>query len=150
VTAIHYLYAGTMVRAWMGPYQGTGLIRGEDWQPYQPATVVTPSFPEYISGHSTFSAAAAEILKSFTGEDKFGASYTAPAGTSRIEPGLVPKNDITLKWETFTQAADEAGMSRRYGGIHFENGDLDGRAAGRLAGAQAWQKALTYFNGTAQ
>jgi hypothetical protein len=112
--------------------------------------VVTPPFPEYISGHSTFSAAGAEILKSFTGSDQFGASFTQPAGTSRVEPGLVPKNDVALKWETFTQAADEAGISRRYGGIHFENGDLNGRAAGRLVGAQAWRKAQTYFDGTAQ
>lgn len=150
VTAVHYIYAGQMVRAWLGPYLGTGLIRGEDWRPYQAATVVTPPFPEYISGHSTFSTAGAEILKSFTGHDRFGASYTQAAGTSRVEPGLVPKKDLTLKWETFTQAADEAGISRRYGGIHFDQGDLDGRDAGRKVGAQAWKKAVTYFNGTAQ
>jgi len=150
VTAIRYLYAGTMVRAWTGPGQRASLIRGEDRQPYQPATVVTPPFPEFPSGHSTFSAADAEVLKSFTGKDNFGASYTQPAGTSRVEPGLVPQRDVTLRWETFSQAADEAGISRRYGGIHFLNGDLVGRTAGRLVGAQAWQKALRYFDGTAQ
>ena len=150
VTAVHYIYAGQMVRAWLGPYLGTGLIRGEDWRPYQASTVVTPPFPEYISGHSTFSAAGAEILKSFTGSNQFGSSYTQAAGTSRVEPGLVPKNDITLKWETFSQAADEAGISRRYGGIHFVNADIDGRTAGLQLGAQAWKKALTYFDGTAQ
>ena len=150
VTAIHYLYAGKMVRAWIGPYQGTGLIRGEDWRPYQAASVVTPPFAEYISGHSTFSAAGAEVLRSFTGSDLFGGSYTQPAGTSRVEPGMVPKNDLTLHWATFSKAAEEAGISRRYGGIHFIDGDLEGRTAGQKAGAQAWNKALTYFDGTAQ
>src|SRR5262249_40584130 len=112
-------------------------------------TVVTPPFPEFVSGHSTFSAAGAEILKQFTGSDRFDASVTVPVGSSRVEPGRVPATDVTLSWPTFSQAADEAGISRRYGGIHFEDGDLTGRALGRLVGAQVWEKALTYFNGTA-
>ncbi len=41
-------------------------------------------------------------------------------------------------------------MSRRFGGIHFEQADLDARVAGRLVAQQAWAKAQTYFNGTAQ
>jgi hypothetical protein len=55
---------------------------------------------------------------------------------------------MTLHWDTFTEAANQAGISRRYGGIHFEAGDLVGRATGRMVGAQAWQKALKYFNGS--
>jgi hypothetical protein len=150
VTAIHYLYAGKKVRAWGGPYQGTRLIDGQNWWPYQASTVVTPPFPEYISGHSAFSAAGAEILKRFTGSDTFGASYTQPAGTSRIEPDAVPATDVTLSWATFSNAADQAGLSRRYGGIHFEQGDLVGRTLGRLVAAQVWNKAQTYMNGTAK
>jgi len=56
---------------------------------------------------------------------------------------------VVLSWDTFTDAANQAGMSRRYGGIHFKEGDLQSRAMGRLIGAQAWTKAQTYFNGTA-
>jgi hypothetical protein len=149
VTAIHFLFSGQMVRAWAGPYQGTKLIPGETWQPYQVTTFVTPPFAEYISGHSAFSAAAAKVLKLFTGSDAFGASVTIPAGSSRVEPGTVPAKDITLFWPTFSAAANEAGISRRYGGIHFVEGDLRARRAGRLVGKQAWRKALTYFNGTA-
>ncbi len=52
-----------------------------------------------------------------------------------------------LSWATFSEAADQAGLSRRYGGIHFEEGDLAGRAMGRLVGAQVWAKAQAYFNG---
>ncbi len=150
VTAIHHLYAGKKVRAWAGPYQGTKKIRGEDWQPYQASTVVTPPFAEYVSGHSIFSAAGAEVLRQFTGSDQFGLSQSFEPGTSRVEPGTVPKRRLTLSWKTFSIAADEAGISRRYGGIHFVEGDVRGREAGKLIGAQAWFKAQLYFNSNHQ
>lgn len=149
ITAIHFLYAGQMILAWGGPFLGTQLIPGENWKPYQLGTVVTPPFPEFFSGHSVFSAAGAEILKSFTGSDAFGYSVLIPKGSSRAEPGLVPAADLTLSWATFSDCADAAGMSRRYGGIHFQLGDLTGRSLGRVVGAQAWAKAQTFVNGTA-
>jgi hypothetical protein len=144
------LFSGKNVSAWGGPYQGTKIIKGEDWQPYQAPTVVTPPFPEFFSGHSVFSRTGAEILKRFTESDSFGGSYTQKALTSRVEPGAVPATDITLSWATFEQAANEAGISRRYGGIHFTQGDLTGRVIGIPIAAQAWHKAQTYFDGTAK
>ncbi|HEX8067872.1 MAG TPA: vanadium-dependent haloperoxidase [Thermoleophilaceae bacterium] len=125
----------------------TELASGGDWLPYQPSWFPTPPFPEYLSGHSCFSAAGAEVLRRFTGSDRFGASATRRAGSSLVEPGVTPLEDVTLRWRTFSEAADEAGMSRRYGGIHFEDGDLDGRAAGRRAGAQAFAKARRLWRG---
>ena len=89
------------------------------------------------------------MLAAFTGSDRFGASVTIPAGSSRVEPGITPAVDVVLSWPTFTDAADQAGRSRRYGGIHFEAGDLDGRGLGRRVGANAWAKASGYFAGTA-
>jgi hypothetical protein len=74
---------------------------------------------------------------------------TVPAGSSMIEPGVVPSRPVTLRFRTFADAADQAGRSRRYGGIHFEAGDLDGRRLGRRVGATAWAKARGYFDGTA-
>jgi hypothetical protein len=145
ITAVRYLYAGKPVRAWAGPYLGTQVIPGETFKSY----IATPPFAEYVSGHSTFSAASAEILKSVTGSDAFGAQVTIAAGSSPIEPGAVPAQDVTLSWTTFSDAADQAGMSRRFGGIHFESGDLYARALGRLVGALVWEKAGTYFDGTA-
>ena len=56
---------------------------------------------------------------------------------------------MILRWETFTDAANEAGISRRYGGIHFRAADLSGRLLGRLVADEAWSKAQTYFDGTA-
>ena len=149
ITALRYLFQGQTITAWAGPYRGTRPIAGQDWLPYQPSTFPTPPFPEYSSGHSTFSAAGAEILRLFTGKDAFGATALLPAGSSRVEPGAVPARDLTLSWATFSEAAAQAGISRRYGGIHFEQGDLDGRRAGRLVARQAWAKAQTYFDGTA-
>ena len=148
-TAIHCLYAGRLIRAWGGPFQGTSAILGEDWRPYQSSAAAGPPFPEYFSGHSVFSAAAAEILRSCTGSDTFGASVTIRAGTSIGEPGLVPALDVTLSFPTFSDAADQAGMSRRYGGIHFARGDLTARSLGRVIGAAVWARASTYFDGTA-
>jgi len=142
VTAIQYAFADEAIPTW-----GGRRIRGTEWRPYQVSTVVTPPFPEYISGHSTFSAAAADVLERFTRSDDFGGSVTLPAGGSRVEPGSVPARDLTLRWETFSDAADQAGSSRLYGGIHFEQGDLDGREAGRRIGAQAWDRAQDYFRG---
>ena len=139
--------AGRQIRAWGGPFKGPQTISGEQWQAYQLGAQPTPAFPEFSSGHSAFSAAGAEILRSFTGSDAFGDSVTIQAGSSRVEPTLVPATDITIKWSTFSEAADQAGMSRRYGGIHFREGDLQSRAMGRLVGAQVWAKAQRLFSG---
>jgi hypothetical protein len=149
ITAVRWLKRGQPVQAWGGPYQGTKTIQGEDWRPYQRANFVTPSFPEYLSGHSTFSAAAAMVLKAATGSDTFGMSETIPAGSSRVEPGAVPAAPVVLSWKSFTAAADQAGISREYGGIHFNDGDFEARQAGEDVGLLVWSKAKTYFNGKA-
>ncbi len=122
-------------------------MAGANWRPYQAATVVTPPFSEYVSGHSTFSAAAAAALRLFTHGDNFGNSVTIAAGNSRVEPGLVPAAPVTLSWATFTDAADEAGISRRYGGIHFIQADLEGRKVGKKIGAAAFELSREYFQG---
>jgi hypothetical protein len=149
ITAIRWLFHGEQITAWAGPGRGTERIAGEAWFPYQPTSFPTPPFAEYSSGHSTFSAAGAEILRKFTGSDRFGGSVTIPRGSSRIEPGLTPARDVTLTWATFSDAAAQAGISRRYGGIHFTQGDLDARSAGRAVARRCWAKAKTYFAGTA-
>lgn len=148
VSAIHFLFAGQLVKAWAGPGLGTQLIDGATWRPYY-ASGVTPSFPEYVSGHSVFSASASRVLKEFTGSDYFGNAVTISAGSSKVEPAVVPASDVTLTWRKFSDAADEAGMSRRFGGIHFVEGDVRSRKMGKKIGRQAWRKAVTYFNGTA-
>jgi hypothetical protein len=149
-SAIRYLYADKKVTSWLGPYQGYGLVYGSQWRPYQAPTVVTPPFPEYTSGHSTFSGAARITLTAFTGGDTFGGQVTIKAGKSLFEPGKVPARDVVLKWKTFLDAADQAGMSRRYGGIHFKSGDTHGRAAGATIGWFAYDRAKSYWEGRAR
>jgi hypothetical protein len=149
-TAVPLVFRGKKIRSWGGPGKGTVEMAGSQWIPYQLASFPTPPFPDYVSGHSTYSAAAAEILSLWTASDRFGYSLTVPAGSSQIEPKLTPARPIVLKWGTFSEAANEAGMSRRYGGIHFRGADLAGRLLGRLVAIKAWDKAQNYFDGTAK
>jgi hypothetical protein len=148
ITAIRFLFRDQTIQGWKGNRQ-VGSILGQNWKPFQPDSFITPPFAEYSSGHSTFSAASAEILKRFTGSDSFGHSVTIAIGTSLAEPAITPATPITLSWPTFSDAADEAGWSRRYGGIHFEDGDLRARNMGRLIGDLVWNKGQEYINGTA-
>lgn len=147
VTAIPLLFRGKTIRSWGGPGKGTAEMDGSRWIPYQAATFPTPPFPDYVSGHSTYSAAAARILELWTGSDRFGEEVALAAGSSKIEPGLTPSRAVALHWDTFTSAANEAGMSRRYGGIHFRAADLAGRLLGRMVAYEAWKKAQAYFDG---
>ncbi len=149
IQAIPYLFQGQQITAWR-PFHGAQTFDGALWIPYQTSTFPTPPFPEYISGHSTFSAAGAQILRLFAHSDKFGDSVTFAVGSSNTEPGLTPKQPVTLSWATFTDAANQAGISRRYGGIHFELADLVGRATGRLVADQAWKRALTFIKGKSE
>ena len=143
VTAVRFLFAGQLIEAWGGPGRGTQMIPAEQFQSY----VATPPFAEYTSGHSAFSAAGATVLRLFTGSPRFHAAYTFTAGTSAIEPGITPARDIVLSWSTFDQAADEAGLSRRYGGIHFRRSDLESREMGRRIALLVWQRANALFHG---
>src|SRR5262249_41735501 len=74
ITAIRYLKRGQTVQAWGGSGMPTSNIPGEKWMPYNPGSNLTPAFPGYISGHSTFSSASATVLKLFTNSDNFGFS----------------------------------------------------------------------------
>lgn len=147
VTAIRELFAGEQVEVWAGPGEGIQTIDAAEWHPYQRLGSPTPPFSEYVSGHSTFSAAGAEILQRFTGSDEFGGSVTVETGDSFIEPGVTPTTDVTLNWPTFSAAADESGISRLYGGIHFYEGDINGRTLGRQVGDAVWDRAQFYISG---
>jgi hypothetical protein len=143
------------IRAWSGnpkdPKTETGgvhWILAINWVPYQVPTFVTPSFPGYASGHSTFSRAAAEVLTGFTGSEYFPGGldeWTTKAGSLKVETG--PTKDVTLQWATYYDAADLAGLSRLYGGIHIPADDFTGRKVGSACGIAAWARAQQYFSG---
>lgn len=145
--------------AWRGPdfvqntsvdQAGVGWILAENWWPYQRPSFVTPPFAGYISGHSTYSRAAAELLTALTGDEYF------PGGMSgfeiRANEFLVfeegPSVDMTLQWATYRDASDQCSLSRIWGGIHPPADDLPGRAIGETIGIKAFALASDYFNGT--
>ncbi|MEM7076686.1 MAG: DUF6851 domain-containing protein [Pseudomonadota bacterium] len=132
-----------------GTGRGTQTILAENFVTFQlPNGNPSPPFAEYTSGHSAFSASGAEILKLFTGSDDFGGSVTFEPDTLIFEDG-VPELETTLSWETFTDAADEAGLSRLYGGIHFDEGDVNGRQLGREVADATFDLAQSFFDGSA-
>ena len=145
------------IRAWAGnpadPRTETGgvaWILGVAWVPYQLPTFVTPAFQGYVSGHSTFSRAAAEVLTAFTGSEYFPgglAEWTKEQGSLTVEVG--PSADVRLQAATYGDAADQAGMSRLYGGIHIVADDFGGRTLGSECGKAAWAIAQHYYDGTA-
>ncbi len=165
VSAIRHKFCGQMIDAWGGPDQGTQSIAGEEWRPYQELTFVTPPFAEYPSGHSCFSASSAEVFSLFTGSDTFFDGETVLYDEDFNDDGVLdllgqhivgvggnrfestPTEVITLQWATFKDAADEAGISRLYGGIHMVEGDLDSRELGQMIGANAFMVAEEYWNG---
>ena len=72
--------------------------------------------------------------------------YVFPAGEG-LEFEYGPSTDVTLQWATYFDAADEAGLSRLYGGIHVPAADLPGRIIGSEIGITAWNKATLYYQG---
>jgi len=117
-----------------------------DWVPYQAPTFVTPAFPGYVSGHSTFSRASAEVLTGITGTEFFPGGlgeWTIAPGSLEFEAGTA--DGITLQWATYQDASDQAGLSRLYGGIHVRADDFAGRIIGAQVGAAAWELAQTHY-----
>lgn len=148
------------VRAWRGPdavedpaqdVAGVGWILAETWWPYQRPTFVTPPFAGYVSGHSTFSRAAAEVLTALTGDAYFPGgmgTFEAPKDDFLVfERG--PSVDVTLQWATYRDAADQCSLSRIWGGIHPPGDDIPGRRLGERVGLDAWAHAEQFFTGRA-
>ena len=119
----------------------------EEWFPYQRPSFVTPPFAGYVSGHSTFSRAAAEILTLLTGDPFFpGGMGTFDAKKNEFlvfENG--PSMDIELQWATYRDASDQCSLSRIWGGIHPPIDDIPGRIIGEKLGKHAFSFAEDYF-----
>ena len=128
---------------------GVTWVRAVDWSTYQRRTFVTPAFPGFISGHSTFSRAGAEVLTSVTGSPYFPggfAEFVAPKDVFlSFEKG--PSREIRLQWASYYDASDEAGQSRLWGSIHIAADDFAGRRVGHQIGLDAVALASKYFAG---
>lgn len=152
-------YVGEIaVRGWRGEpadprtqVGGIGWIRAKLWTAFQKNTFVTPAFAGFTSGHSTFSRASAEVMTLLTGDEYFPGGlgeFVAPADVF-LPPEKGPTQDTPLQWATYYDAADQAGISRLWSGIHVRADDFEGRKIGAEVGVSAYAKALTYFDGTA-
>jgi len=144
------------VRDWLGEpgdralrASGVGWVRAVEWITYQRRTFVTPAFPGFISGHSTFSRAGAEVLAAVTGSPFFPGGfgeYVAPKDTFlTFERG--PTQEVRLQWASYFDASDEAGQSRLWGSIHIQPDDFAGRRVGHRVGLRAMELASRYFDG---
>ncbi len=141
-TLVHTFYKDQNIKGWAGPEKGMVIMKGQDWRPYSPETFLCPPFPSYISGHSTISAACAEILKLYTGSDVFGVDVKRIPGQF-TEPDHTG-GEVTLHFETFTGTANMAGESRVLGGYHIPCENIEGLKLGRQVAAAVWKKYLTY------
>lgn len=125
-------------------------ISGCLWMPYQVLNFVTPPFPDYVSGHSSYSKIFALVMTDWFGPtiprtapvlmtnlNKFSAmfsptdtqpfgTFVVPAGRSEIQPGLVPAAPVTITFSTWEDMAESAGISRQWGGIHAESAHVGG------------------------
>lgn len=128
---------------------GVGWILAENWWPYQRPTFITPPFAGFVSGHSTYSRAAAEVLTLLTGDEFFPGGlgeFRAPKNEFLVfEEG--PSVDITLQWATYRDASDQTSLSRIWGGIHPPADDIPGRIIGEKVGLAAFELARNYFQG---
>ena len=119
-----------------------------DWVPFQRKTFNTPAFPGYASGHSSFSRAGAEVLTLLTGSPSFPGGFghhTIAANSMQIDLG--PSAPVDLQWNTYYDAADQAGQSRRWGGIHPSEDDFTARIIGSQVGKSAFALAEKYWTG---
>ncbi len=134
------------VYGWLGPDSGLGWLLGSTWVPYQEVTFITPPFPGFSSGHSSFSRAAAVVLTRYTGDPYFPGGYGEyTAFNLRFEEG--PSEPTSLQWGTYYDAADEAAFSRITGGIHIRDDDFESRRMGAECGRLVFEKATAYFEG---
>lgn len=121
----------------------------KDWLPFQRKTFNTPAFPGYVSGHSTFSRSAAEALALITGSPYFpGGFHHHTVAQNSMQIDLGPSTAVDLQWCTYYDAADQAGQSRRHGGIHVSEDDYHGRVIGSTAGQAAYTLAQKYWSGS--
>lgn len=134
---VHEYYQDQVIKAWGGEGKGFMEIKGQQWRPYSPATFLCPPFPSYVSGHSTISGGCAEALKLWTGSDEFGSEVTMVAGAMTEPENL--GDTVVLKFPTFTEAAEMAGMSRVYGGYHIQADNIEGLKLGRAVAHEAWK-----------
>ena len=143
-SAIHYLYGDQDITAWGGPGKGTVRMKGREWKSYLP----TANHPEYPSGSASFCSAHAQAMRRYFNSDSLGWPVLFLRGSSRIEPGVSPANDLTLSFPTWTDFEQRCGLSRFWSGVHFKSSLTAGHAIGKAIGDRAFTFVMKHVNGT--
>lgn len=146
VTAIHLLFKGKTVRAYIGPKSGqAGEIVGEEWNSYLPVA----DHPEYPSGSACFCAAHSEFKRKYFGSDDLNMTVSFAAGSSKIEQGLTPKSDLKVTFATWTEFEQICGQSRIWAGVHFRPSVEQGLKSCRVFGDLGYDYMRGLIAGTA-
>lgn len=141
IQEIRRRYAGQQIASW------NGIIDGSQWTPYQKNNFVTPPFADFPSGHSHFSKAFAITMNKWFGpvitktsinydtetaicplfvvnELSVYGDFIIPSGASNIQTGVTPLHPVLLSFATWDDMANQAGLSRLYGGIHASSANM--------------------------
>jgi hypothetical protein len=146
-SAIRYIYGDRPVTAWGEPGKGTVHdLPASQWRSY----LNTADHPEYPSGSASFCSAHGQAARRFLGSDNLGWTFTVPRGTSVIEPGITPANDIVLYWATWSDFESDCGLSRLWGGVHFLSAIAAGHDLGKQIGNLAYDFVQAHIAGTAR
>jgi hypothetical protein len=145
-SAIRYLYGKRPVTAWGGPGRGTVSLPADEWKEY----LNVADHPEYPSGSASFCAAHAQAARRFLGSDELNWPVHVLKGSSTVEPGLTPANNMILgPWATWTEFENQCGLSRLWGGVHFRAAIVEGYPIGRAIGEQAYLFVKRHIDGKA-
>jgi hypothetical protein len=178
ITAVRHFFGDQSLSAWNGAGRDHETVLGQDWLPFMPDNFTSPPFPDYVSGHATFTAAFAQVLTQFTGSEQmydgvtrtraaisFSTStmnwtgapvgdmlgeFACPPGQSDVEPGMSPTQPVILRWSSFFDAAEESGISRLYMGIHFREASLRGQELGVKVAQKTMARCQQYWTGQIQ
>lgn len=145
VTAVQHVYGDELVTAWGGPGMGTMEIPASQWRAYIPES----DHPEYPSASTCGCYAHGQALRRYFGTDELNFTMPYPAGSSRIERGITPAEDIELHFATWTEFEEECAKSRVYAGVHFQAAVDASAEMCHAFGDMMYEYFVTLMDGTA-
>jgi hypothetical protein len=144
ITAIRFIYNGKTIKGWAGPGLGTKKILGQNFKSYLTPPAAA-EFPATFQG--AFASGAAYILTRFTDNKVYGNTATVAKGSSTIEPGITPDENVVLSWVTYQEAVDQASQAALYAGIQFPRSIKQGAKLSKKVAKLDYQKSLFFING---
>jgi len=143
-SAVQHVYGKQKVTAWGGPNKGTvDDIPANEWASY----LNVGDHPEFPSGSTTLCSAEAQAVRRFLDSDVLDWTYTARAGSSVVEPGKTPAEEIKIRWRTWTDFVQDCATSRVWGGVHFKKTTQMSIDFGVQLGDLAYEYVQRYIEG---